>query len=71
MKERLVPTFMKALRIALAAALLGAGISFVLAWSDLAPFYLALTASFMVLSFFFGFGLLVLLIFWELKGGLR
>jgi len=65
MDKKRVKTFIKVLRIALAFALLGAGISFTFAWIDRAPFYLSLTAFFMVLSFFFGFNLLVLLVFWD------
>jgi len=65
MNKRRVSTFMKALRIALASALCGAFLSFTFAWIDRAPFFLSLTALFLLLSFFFGFVLLVLLIFWD------
>jgi len=62
MEGRFLKTLIKVFRIALAAALLGAGISFILARLDRAPFFFSLAAFFMVLSFFFGFSLLVLLI---------
>jgi len=65
MKKRSVKTFMKALRIALAVALLGAFVSFAFAWIENAPFFLSLTALFLISSLFFGFNLLLLSIFWD------
>jgi len=65
MNKRRVKAFIKVLRVALAAALLSAGISFILVWLDRAPFFLSLTAFFMILSFFFSFTLLVLSISWD------
>jgi len=54
----------KAFRIALAIALLGAAISFLFAFcTEYGPFFLSLTAFFLALSFLFGLGLLILLIF--------
>jgi Mg/Co/Ni transporter MgtE len=65
MKKKRVKTFKKALRIALALSLLFAFFSFASAWIESAPFFLSLTTLSMILAFFFGFALLVLLIFWD------
>jgi len=65
MEERRQKVLIKILRIALAVALFCAFVSLILARLDSAPFFLSLTAFFMMLSFFFGFNLLILLIFWD------
>jgi len=66
MDEKLVKLVRKIFRIAFAACLLGAGIFFLFAFSEsYSQFSLSLTALFVLLSVFFGFNLLVLLIFWD------
>jgi len=65
MEKKCVKTFIKILRIALAFSLLGASLSFAFAFFSRASFFFSLTALSMILAFFFGFALLVLLIFWD------